>query len=546
MGDRGNFVVRNEDLLTYVPSNWSQWSQWFLDQSQISYGELAVVLRRQQWPTHFQNDQQRIIRAMECLNAVPNSNQNTDLHALNFSSGTELERDPYPEIYPWSESPCSTLSVWYNKKLPLNMTILEELLVHIHKNALDDARLMRCQLPSFWQLIMSTLSDHSKAMVMADKHYEVFMVHHDVLGLWKLIQYIHLRDKCDPELREVRPKTQGDTRSIVEVTSNQFGAVLDIDGVLIHGSRLLPHTVEALQLLHHSKIPTVFVTNGGGVTEEQKADELSKIIGLPINPKHLVLSHTPFKQYVSQYETRPILVIGGDECLRVARSYGFKNAMTSSMLHHLQPEIHPLKPPQSVPLDHLSQESLSNPLEAAFIFAESCDWGLDIQILSDLLTTSPNFPIYACNPDLVYNSNHHLPRYTQGAFVHAFKSLHSHYQKQTVSIISCGKPNPIQYQYAENVLQEINQGELICGDRREPLRRFYGIGDNPASDIRGANQAGSNWKSILVKTGLYREGDELEIEETPHFTEDNVLQAVKRILNEELISPMQEEIDKHS
>jgi hypothetical protein len=40
---RGSFSVTNEDLLTYLPSNWSQWSRWFLDQSQIYYGELAVL-----------------------------------------------------------------------------------------------------------------------------------------------------------------------------------------------------------------------------------------------------------------------------------------------------------------------------------------------------------------------------------------------------------------------------------------------------------------------------------------------------------------------
>ena len=29
----------------------------------------------------------------------------------------------------------------------------------------------------------------------------------------------------------------------------------------------------------------------------------------------------------------------------------------------------------------------------------------------------------------------------------------------------------------------------------------YGIGDNPKSDIRGANSAGPHWSSILVKSG---------------------------------------------
>jgi hypothetical protein len=42
---KGNFVVTNEDLLTYLSSNLSQWSRWFLDQSQIYYGD--IVLHRE-------------------------------------------------------------------------------------------------------------------------------------------------------------------------------------------------------------------------------------------------------------------------------------------------------------------------------------------------------------------------------------------------------------------------------------------------------------------------------------------------------------------
>ncbi len=36
--------------------------------------------------------------------------------------------------------------------------------------------------------------------------------------------------------------------------------------------------------------------------------------------------------------------------------------------------------------------------------------------------------------------------------------------------------------------------------------QIYGIGDNPASDIRGANRAGHPWVSTLVRTGVFRGG----------------------------------------
>ena len=33
------------------------------------------------------------------------------------------------------------------------------------------------------------------------------------------------------------------------------------------------------------------------------------------------------------------------------------------------------------------------------------------------------------------------------------------------------------------------------------------VGDNPRSDIRGANAAGAPWHSVLVRTGVFRGGE---------------------------------------
>lgn len=314
---------------------------------------------------------------------------------------------------------------------------------------------------------------------------------------------------------------------------SRFGLVLDIDGVLIRGKTPLPHTKSALQLLTTTskEIPFVYLTNGGGVTERDKAQELTKRIGLPINEKHVILSHTPYRQYLPQYENQYILIIGGTKCLHVAQSYGFKHAITSSILHEAYPEIYPLSlPSRSTSTLHSTNPTLPplNLIKAAFIFAESDNWGLDIQILSDLANIIPNFPIYACNTDLVYNSNHPHPRYTQGAFLHALRSTYQTYTKRNLSIHYCGKPYPIQYQYAEKILQDMNP--------EAPLVRYYAIGDNPASDIRGAKMAGRQWKSILVKTGIYQDSHELEEEEIPDFYEENILTAIQRIFVLEGIS----------
>ena len=53
------------------------------------------------------------------------------------------------------------------------------------------------------------------------------------------------------------------------------------------------------------------------------------------------------------------------------------------------------------------------------------------------------------------------------------------------------------------------------------------IGDNPATDIKGANEGG--WVSILVKTGVFQgEGND---EENPAlYVADNFLDSIKLIL----------------
>ena len=59
---------------------------------------------------------------------------------------------------------------------------------------------------------------------------------------------------------------------------------MDIDGVVYRGKELIgdPAAVirRVLTPVGDQKIPFVFLTNGGACTEQQKADELNKKIGL--------------------------------------------------------------------------------------------------------------------------------------------------------------------------------------------------------------------------------------------------------------------------
>lgn len=50
---------------------------------------------------------------------------------------------------------------------------------------------------------------------------------------------------------------------------------------------MLPSTRRALQQLFERRYPTIFLTNGGGMHERDKAADLSKKFDLPIRPEQV-------------------------------------------------------------------------------------------------------------------------------------------------------------------------------------------------------------------------------------------------------------------
>lgn len=73
-----------------------------------------------------------------------------------------------------------------------------------------------------------------------------------------------------------------------------------------------------------------------------------------------------------------------------------------------------------------------------------------------------------------------------------------------------------------------NRSKIFGGANPQPLRNVYMVGDNPASDICGANTFrtihGSKWHSILVRTGVYGGGEPAWV---PNTIADNVQKAVE-------------------
>lgn len=296
---------------------------------------------------------------------------------------------------------------------------------------------------------------------------------------------------------------------------------IDIDGVILRGKQVIPRAVEALKRLQKERIPYVFVSNGGGVTESYKANDMTKKLNFPIRNDQILLSHTPMKDLAPLYKNKRVLILGSDSCLEVASSYGFNDIVNCNHIHSENPHSYPTEQPGLYP------EHFPKTISAAFIFHDPIHWGLEMQMLTDIFAHKKNYEsppcLYSSNSDVVYMNEHNHPRFTQGAFLVAFQGLYENYVGESIEITRFGKPYKVQYSYAERMLRHQCQ---IHGFPAPTL--FFGIGDNPKSDVRGARNAGDNWKSVLVRTGVFSgQNDDID---PADFVEDDIFDAVNRIV----------------
>jgi len=318
--------------------------------------------------------------------------------------------------------------------------------------------------------------------------------------------------------------------------------------VLIRGLHALPAGKRALAMLEGSnplgiKIPYILLTNGGGVGEEERCQKLTKHLGFPIQPTQYIQAHTVLKSVVHKYADVPVLVLGGkcDVVRKVAGSYGFKKAYTTLDVLAWDPSVWPFHQLSDAERQSVKQVDFSKtPIHAVFVFHDPRNWSLDIQVTCDILLSNgiiggpyakdqSKIPLVFCNPDMIWRSDFDRPRLGQGAFREAFQAVYKGLTGTTYPHIQFGKPTAATYKFAEKVLRdrlaEIQGSEVI------DMPQVYMIGDNPESDIAGANAAG--WASVLVHTGVYDPKDGPPRHKPTHEVED-VEAAVKWAIEREM------------
>ncbi|KFV45898.1 Cat eye syndrome critical region protein 5, partial [Tyto alba] len=310
-----------------------------------------------------------------------------------------------------------------------------------------------------------------------------------------------------------------------------FGFLFDIDGVLVRGKTPIP-----FQKLVNSQgqflVPVVFVTNAGNCLRQNKADQLSHLLGVPISQDQVMMSHSPLRMF-KRYHEKCVLVSGQGPLLDIAQDLGFCQPITIEALR----EKHPLLDV----VDHDRRPNVLNncidffSVSAVVLFGEPVRWETNLQLIIDVLLTSgypgnpyhhenhPHIPVLACNMDLMWVAEAQSPRFGHGTFMVCLENI---YKKITGKDLKyealMGKPSRLTYQYAEYLIR----AQAAERQWKQPIQTLYAVGDNLMTDVYGnswenelASAAAAQCRSVLVCTGVYNPHTEVPLDTTERVTE---------------------------
>lgn len=307
--------------------------------------------------------------------------------------------------------------------------------------------------------------------------------------------------------------------------------------------------IRPIEELADLRRPYIFLTNGGGKTEEERCVDLSKQLQMEVSPGQFICGHTPMREMAERYKT--VLVVGGEgeKCREVAEGYGFHDVCTPGDIILDNTATTPFRKLTEEEAKHSRKRNFGvTEIEAIFVFADSRDWAGDQQIILDLLmskkgrlgTRSETFdegpPIFFSHNDMVWSTSHDQTRIGMGALRASLEAVFKAMTGTEMKSTAYGKPQIGTFQFATKLLQ---QWRKDVHGIDSPPQTVYFVGDTPESDIRGTNEfnespySENTWYSILVRTGVFQEGTKPRF--VPRATVDNVLDAVKHGIRREFM-----------
>lgn len=302
-----------------------------------------------------------------------------------------------------------------------------------------------------------------------------------------------------------------------------YAFCFDIDGVILRGPDTIPAAVEAIRMLnghnkYNIKVPSIFVTNGGGKPEKVRAEDLSKRLQTEIRVDQIIQGHTPMRDLVPKYTN--VLVVGGvgNVCRHVAELYGFKNVYTPLDILKWNPAVspyHDLTEEEKVSCkENVDFSKIS--IDAIMVFADSRNWAADQQIILELLlsvkgvmgtelkTYDEGPEIYFAHLDFIWATNYKLLRYGMGALQVLIAALYREHTGKELKVHRFGKPQVGTFRFANKVLSKWRQGMLD-----EHLKKLS-VNDPDASsaDILVGEDGTEFINQAKLESGSYSDGED--------------------------------------
>ncbi|KAL4506008.1 hypothetical protein ABPG72_013769 [Tetrahymena utriculariae] len=353
--------------------------------------------------------------------------------------------------------------------------------------------------------------------------------------------------------------------------------VSDIDGVLKQGfdKYISDRVLKALKAVRsllgeideqrfgandQEKIPFFLLTNRGAMTEKQHCIMMNKAMGFDkeqyskyaFQDHENILNHSALVPKFKTFQDKLVMLLGTGEIEEVAEYCGSQKYITGieyiccfpflCPFNSISEEFQAETKEKVKKRLNLTDDDFREPFQchAIFILSMPFNWEESTQLILDLLSTEDgkiaqqmpaigpekHIPIYVAYNDTTYKSEFQLPRIVNGCFTAAIKEIYKTIYKREINLEFYGKPQLKQFEFARDYT-------LSHIDKNHEVTNYYMIGDNPQSDIQGANKIG--WTSILVRTGVFQ-GEGNDDQDPAKYVVNDFYDAIKLIFEQEGIS----------
>jgi 4-nitrophenyl phosphatase len=280
---------------------------------------------------------------------------------------------------------------------------------------------------------------------------------------------------------------------MTHVLENVSGLIIDMDGVLWHGSNPIDGLLEFFLVLRQKQIPFVLATNNASLTQQQYIDKLLSM-GVTVSKDEILTSSMATATYLDKHQPldkRRVFVIGEEGLRQPLSQLGFELTNTYDF---------------------------SGADDCGFEEADLVVSGLDRTLSWNKLSTA-TLHLNAGAAFYATNSDTSLP--TELGVVMGNGGTLAALQTVTgATPISIGKPEPILYQQALDVLGTNVESTIAIGDRLD-------------TDILGAVNAGM--RSIMVTTGISSPADIDQVSYSPSWIMKDILEIAEVLKNTEIV-----------